>query len=226
VPALLILIGLAGIVVAAVALVRGNLSKLRIPSRKVATGVLVGAFVVFGSGAALASPSTTQANVAKTQPALVTTSIAPAPTQAEAILATTVTVPTTTATPPRTATTTRVTPKKTATKKITPPKTTTDKAVPASTLTCSASMSNSSPTHNNDTTVRVSTGTSGASVTATAHYKSKDTTHSGTATSSGRASITFDIATAKVGYPVVVSVSVSAHGQSNSCSTSFTPIDK
>jgi hypothetical protein len=85
-------------------------------------------------------------------------------------------------------------------------------------------MSNTHPTHNTNTTVQVRTGASGASVTATAHYKSKDTTHSGTANTSGAAGVTFDIATATIGYTVDVDVTVNAHGASKSCATSFTPV--
>jgi hypothetical protein len=85
-------------------------------------------------------------------------------------------------------------------------------------------MSNPHPTHNTDTTARVRTSTSGASVTATAHYKSKDTTHSATADAGGVAGVTFDIATATIGYIVRVDITVKAHGATGSCSTSFTPV--
>jgi 2C-methyl-D-erythritol 2,4-cyclodiphosphate synthase len=82
-------------------------------------------------------------------------------------------------------------------------------------------MTVTAPADNSDTDVVVHT-VSGASVTATAHYKTTDTSHSATA-SGGRAEIEFRISRATPGYPVEVDVTVSAHGSSGSCSTSFTP---
>lgn len=97
-------------------------------------------------------------------------------------------------------------------------------APPAATaLTCGASMSNAQPAQYSTTDVLVRTS-AGASVTATAHYKSKDTTHSASADGSGRADLPFDISRATVGYPVVVDVTVSAHGTTAACQTSFTPV--
>lgn len=89
-------------------------------------------------------------------------------------------------------------------------------------LSCTASMSNSAPTDYSTTDVIVHTA-AGASATTTAHYKSTSTTHTGTATSSGVATIAYDISRATVGYPVTVDVTVSAGRATASCSTSFTP---
>ena len=89
-------------------------------------------------------------------------------------------------------------------------------------LSCSASMSNASPSDYSTTDVIVHTS-AGAAVTTTAHYKSTDTTHTGTADGSGVATIPYDISRATVGYTVVVDVTVSAGRAAASCSTSFTP---
>jgi hypothetical protein len=90
-------------------------------------------------------------------------------------------------------------------------------------LTCSAGMSNSSPTDYSTVDVIVDTGLRGAYVTATAHYRTTDTTHSRTAASNGVAVILFDISRATVGYRVPVDVAVSGAGSTRSCSTAFTP---
>jgi hypothetical protein len=55
----------------------------------------------------------------------------------------------------------------------------------------------------------------------TLHYKSKDSTYSGTTTSDGHGTVTFQIGTATVGYPVQVGVSV-GFGKAT-CNTQFTP---
>jgi hypothetical protein len=90
-------------------------------------------------------------------------------------------------------------------------------------LTCSASMSNSSPADYSTVNVIVATGLGGATATATAHYKTTDTTHTGSAASNGVATIPFHIARATVGYQVNVDVTVSGAGSTRSCSTAFTP---
>ena len=89
-------------------------------------------------------------------------------------------------------------------------------------LSCSAGMSNRTPSQNSTTYVLVRTA-GGASVTATAHYKTTDTSHSVTASASGRASLAFRISRATVGFTVVVDVTVSKAGHAASCSTSFVP---
>ena len=105
-----------------------------------------------------------------------------------------------------------------------PPPTAATTAPPAqpSSLTCTASMSNPTPSDNSTDDVNVQTA-AGAAVSATAHYKTTVTTHTGTADSSGKASIAFNIGGATKGYPVQVDVTVSEGGTTASCSTSFTP---
>jgi hypothetical protein len=104
-----------------------------------------------------------------------------------------------------------------------PPQTRRTTTSPASTLICLASMSNPNPAQYSTTDVIARTGVAGASVTATAHYKTTDTTHTGLAASNGVADIPFRISRATIGYPVAVDVTVTGHGSSRSCSTSFTP---
>jgi hypothetical protein len=235
---LLILIGFAGVVVALVAVVRGRLGWARITSRKVAVLALVGAFAVFVTGTALAAPSTTgqQSAAGGSTTVLQTTSSTPETTAPETTTTVVTTVPVTTTTQVTTthATTTRATVRRTTVAPpprrttVAPPprivRTTAARPVaPVSTLTCSASMTDAQPTHNETTDVVVHTGTADADVTATVHYKSKNTTKSGEAASSGTAEIPFDISTATVGFTVEVDVTVTAHGASRSCSTSFTP---
>lgn len=89
-------------------------------------------------------------------------------------------------------------------------------------LTCKARVSPSSPSQYSTVTVTVTTGAR-ATVTATAHYKTTDTTHTGTAGSTGIASIPFKISRATIGYPVLVDVTASLGGRYADCSTSFTP---
>jgi hypothetical protein len=103
-----------------------------------------------------------------------------------------------------------------------PPVVHTTSAPPATALSCSASMSNSSPAQYATVDVIVRTS-AGANVTATAHYKSTNTTHASTAGSTGTATIAFAISRATVGYTVEVDVTVAHTGASASCSTSFTP---
>lgn len=178
-------------------------------ARVLAGCLLAGAFVVAACGGA-DSPATTSSSAPVT---LTTTTVAP-----------TTTVPPVTTTTTTTTTTTQA-------QAIAPPPAVPVQppvaqppaaAPPASPLTCSASMSNGSPSHNETTDVEVATGVSGASVTATAHYKTKDTTHTVSA-GGGNAVVPFDISDATYGYTVDVDVTVSADGATQSCSTSFTP---
>jgi hypothetical protein len=103
------------------------------------------------------------------------------------------------------------------------PATTAQPASPSSPLTCSASMSNPTPSDNSTDDVIVHTGVAGSSVTATAHYKSTNTTHTSSAAGNGVAEVAFDIGRATVGYQVTVDVTVAAAGASTTCSTAFTP---
>jgi hypothetical protein len=222
---LLILVGLAVMVISLVALIRGKVRWAAIASRKIASGVMVGGFVLLIVGASIApasseqrgavaapAPSATTNAIAVTTIAQPTTTVAPPPT-------TTTVAPTTTHT--RTTTVAPVTHKRTTTTE--PPHTVHTVAPPANPLTCSASMSDSTPSHNETTDVIVSTKVAGASVTATARYKTTTHPKSGVASSSGKADIPFDISDATYGYTVTVDVVVSSHGASKSCSTSFTP---
>lgn len=89
-------------------------------------------------------------------------------------------------------------------------------------LSCTATMSNSSPRQYSTTDVIVHTAP-GAGVDTVAHYKTKDTQHSSSADSSGVAEIPYYISGATVGYTVEVDVTVTAAGATTNCSTSFTP---
>ena len=83
-------------------------------------------------------------------------------------------------------------------------------------------MSNSAPRQYSTDYVLVSTERS-ASVRTTAHYKTTVTTHTATANTHGKASVTYRISRATKGYRVVVSVAVRKGSAVGSCSTSFTP---
>jgi hypothetical protein len=138
----------------------------------------------------------------------------------------TTTVPTTTvppvttvAAPRKTTQVTYVAPKPAPTAKQAPPP---PPPPPPATISCTASMSNSSPADYSTTDVLVQTA-NGATVTTTAHYKTTDTTHSATA-SGGIADIPYRISDATAGYPVQVDVTVSSGTASGSCDTSFTPV--
>jgi hypothetical protein len=226
VSVLLILVGLAVMVIALVALIRGKVRWAAIASRKIASGVMVGGFVLLIVGASIAPASSEQRGaVAAPVPSATTNAIA----------VTTIVQPTTTVVPPPTTTTVVQTTTHTRTTTVAPPvthkRTTTTEpphtvhtvAPPANPLTCSASMSDSTPSHNETTDVIVSTKVAGASVMATAHYKTTTHAKSGVATSSGKADIPFDISDATYDRPVPVDVVVSSQGASKSCSTSFTP---
>jgi hypothetical protein len=102
------------------------------------------------------------------------------------------------------------------------PAPTTPKPVSGGTLSCRASASPPSPSRYSTVDILVQTS-AGAQVSATAHYYSTDTTNTGTATGSGSADIPFRISRAKIGFQVVVYVSVSSGSRSATCSTSFTP---
>ena len=90
-------------------------------------------------------------------------------------------------------------------------------------LSCSASVSNSSPADYTTVDIYVRTAP-GASVTTIAHYKTTDHPKSTTANSAGQATIAYYISRATPGYTVDVDVTVSAGSRSSHCSTSFTPV--
>ncbi|HEX5400861.1 MAG TPA: hypothetical protein VFX16_01020 [Pseudonocardiaceae bacterium] len=207
---LLILLGLAVMVVALVALIRGKVRWAAISSRKIASGVMVGGLALLVTGG-LITPAAGQQGGAVAAPAPTTT--------------TDVVVVTTTVAPPPPVTTTVSVAPTTHTRTTTPVPTHTVHTVapPVSPLTCRASMSDSTPSHNERTDVIVTTGVAGASVTTTAHYKTTTHPESGVAGSNGKADISYDISRATYGFTVDVDVEVTSHGASKSCSTSFTP---
>lgn len=213
VAVLLVVLGLVGIIIAAVALIRGRLGWARIATRKVAGIALAGAFCVFVAGTAWAS-TTDNVQQDASPVATSTTTLPPTTTEPPTTTTTTTVVPTTV---PTTTTTHKVAPRPTTRHTVAP----THTVPPVPEVSCSASVSDGSPHHNETVDIIVHT-TAGASVTVTAHYKSKDTTHPAHASGS-TVDVPFDISTATYGYPVSVDVSVSDHGSSRSCSTSFTP---
>jgi hypothetical protein len=93
----------------------------------------------------------------------------------------------------------------------------------SSSLSCSASVSNSSPADYTTVDIYVRTAPE-ASVTTVAHYKTTDHQKSTAADSAGQATIAYYISGATPGYTVEIDVSVSAGSPSSRCSTSFTPV--
>jgi hypothetical protein len=89
-------------------------------------------------------------------------------------------------------------------------------------LSCSASVSNSSPADYSTVDVTVRT-VAAAAVTTIAHYKTTDNQQSTVADGSGVATIAYRISRATPGFPVVVDVTAAASGRTATCSTSFTP---
>ena len=89
-------------------------------------------------------------------------------------------------------------------------------------LSCSASVSNSSPADYTTVDIYVRTA-AGASVTAVAHYKTTDHEKSTSASSTGHATIAYYISGATPGYTVDVDVTVSLGSRSSHCAASFTP---
>lgn len=83
-------------------------------------------------------------------------------------------------------------------------------------------MSDARPSDYTDDDVEVTTAPY-AEVDTVAYYKTTSTPESGQADGSGNASIGYYISGAAAGYTVDVPVTVTAAGQSASCSTSFTP---
>lgn len=217
---LLALVGLAGVIVAVVALIRGRVRWAWIGSRKVAAGVLGGSFLVFVTGAAFAAPAALpQHDLAVAPPS--TTNIATASSSSPVPVETSYTpssapvgkpVVTAVAPPPPAPTTVASFAPRTRTP-----------VPPSAGLSCTASMSDPHPADYATTDVLVHTGRAGASVTATAHYKTTDTTHSAQASGNGDADITFHISRATPGFTVYVDIAVTAQGETTFCSTFFTP---
>ena len=91
---------------------------------------------------------------------------------------------------------------------------------PSGRASCSAGVSNATPSQHSTEHILVSSDLPSSSVTATAHYKTTNTTHTGTTDGSGDADLPFNIGGATIGFTVVVDVNV---GGQVSCETSFTP---
>ena len=89
-------------------------------------------------------------------------------------------------------------------------------------LSCTASMSNTRPADYTTDYLQVTTAPY-AAVAAVAHYRTTDTGKNGQADGNGNAAIGYYISGATAGYTVHVDVTVTSHGQTASCSTSFTP---
>jgi hypothetical protein len=89
-------------------------------------------------------------------------------------------------------------------------------------LSCSASVSNSSPADYSTVDITVRTAAA-ATVTTVAHYKTTDHQKSAVAGGSGVATIAYSISGASPGFRVVVDVTAAAAGRTATCSTSFTP---
>jgi len=90
-------------------------------------------------------------------------------------------------------------------------------------LTCSATVSNSSPADYSTVDITVRTA-AGATVTAVAHYKTTSHQLTAVADASGVATVAYYISGATPGFTVEVDVSAAAGSRSASCSTSFTPV--
>ncbi|MGH3405091.1 MAG: hypothetical protein ACRDRJ_21685 [Streptosporangiaceae bacterium] len=89
-------------------------------------------------------------------------------------------------------------------------------------LPCHASMSNARPADYTTVYVRVRTA-SRAKVVTIAHYRTTSHRKSRQANGAGRARVPYYISGATPHFKVKVSVRVSRHGRTGSCSTSFTP---
>ncbi|MBT0994437.1 hypothetical protein KIN34_09075 [Cellulomonas sp. DKR-3] len=96
-------------------------------------------------------------------------------------------------------------------------------AHPAATKSCAASVSTTSPRQYTYVGVNVSRLSSGAKVKTVAHYKTTNTTKTATASSSGKAALSYYISGATVGYRVYVDVTATKGSTRWTCRTSFTP---
>jgi hypothetical protein len=94
---------------------------------------------------------------------------------------------------------------------------------PARALSCTATVSSSSPADYTTVNIYIRT-TAGASVTTVAHYKTTSHDKTAVADSAGQAAIAYYISDATPGYTVTVDVAVSANSRTANCSTSFTPM--
>jgi hypothetical protein len=92
---------------------------------------------------------------------------------------------------------------------------------PVATHSCSASMSNPTPTAGANDTVNITSNVPNAPVTIMKYYKTTTSTDTGMTDAAGSASITFSTGHPTVGYTVQVTVNIN-NGEAT-CSTSFTP---
>lgn len=93
----------------------------------------------------------------------------------------------------------------------------------SSTRSCAAHMTVAHPHHYGTTQVVVTKLAKGAKVTTVAHYKSTNTKKTATATSAGKATTTYRVASATYGRKVPVTVTAVKGSTRWTCSTSFTP---
>jgi hypothetical protein len=90
-------------------------------------------------------------------------------------------------------------------------------------LSCTASVSSSSPADYTTVDIAVNTA-AGASVAAVAHYKTTDHQMTAVASAAGQAEVAYYISGATPGYTVDVDVTVSAGSKTATCATAFTPV--
>lgn len=93
----------------------------------------------------------------------------------------------------------------------------------SATRACSAHMTVAHPHHYATTQVVVTKLAKGAKVTTVARYKTTKTTKTGTATSAGKATVTYRVSSATYGRKVPITVTAAKGSTHWSCSTSFTP---
>jgi hypothetical protein len=194
----ILLVGLAALIVAVLALVRGKLDLLWITNRKIAAGVLGAAVVLVVIGSVLASPSSTRQTATGAPPGPIggvdesgaVSGGSVAPTTANGVPGSAGQKP---------------------------------DGSGASPLACAVLMSNTQPEENHTTEVLVNTA-AGATVTATAHFRTTTTSHTDRATATGHTDIPFEVTKGTIGFRVLVDITIKAHGLSRSCATSFTPV--
>jgi hypothetical protein len=191
-------VGLVALVLSVLALVRGKLTWALIGSRKIAGIVLGVAVVLLAIGVVLVMPTTQHP----------TTTALPTPSTG---FAAATTAPGGAAAPATPTAGTNAAP------------TATSANAAASALTCHVLLTNTQPEPNRTTDVIVQTA-GGATVTATAHFKAGPSTQTDKAPATGHADLTFSVGNAPLGFTVQVDVTVAAHGQSNTCGSSFTPV--
>lgn len=96
----------------------------------------------------------------------------------------------------------------------------------AATKSCKATMSNSKPRQYSNTYVRVSGVASKAKITTVAHYKTSKTRKTATASTTGKASIKYNVSRATPNRKVPVTVTAVKGKTKWTCSSYFTPRKK